>query len=275
MWEDPANRLQNVEQAQLTASFRKPVSRRTLLKTGAGLAVTGAGAGALFGLHTGTGTTFAKPPGSTPNAAIQWNNAALQAIRDTNPGPTIASRALAIMHTCMYDAWTTYTQISNPTRPNGIRRQKAPKDVTQAVSYAAYTAMMDLFPSESAVFNSLMQSLGFDPNNRTTDTTTQTGVGNVAAQAVISFRHGDGSNQLNGYADTSGYVPVNAPLDVYSSTPPIPLVLNDPTKWQPLLVNGKTQHYTTPHWGMLTPFALTSGSQFRPTTGPALDYSNP
>lgn len=275
MWKDPANRFQNVEQAQLATSLRKPVSRRTLLKTGAGLALTGAGAVALFGFHAETGTTFAKPPGTTANAAIQWNNAALQAIRDANPGPTIASRALAIMHTCMYDAWATYDPIANPTRPNGIHRQKAPKDVTQAVSYAAYRAMMDLFPSESAVFNSLMQSLGFDPNNTTTDTTTQAGVGNVAAQAVISFRHGDGSNQLNGYADTTGYVPINAPLDVYSSNPPIPLTLNDPTKWQPLLVNGKTQHYTTPHWGTLTPFALTSGSQFRPTTGPALDYSDP
>src|ERR1051326_8127388 len=117
MWEDPANRLQDVEQALLTASLGKRMSRRTLLKTGAGLAVTGAGVGALFGLHAGTGTTFASPT-STPNAAIQWNNAALQAIRDTNPGPTIAARALAIMHTCMYDAWATYTSISNPTRPN-------------------------------------------------------------------------------------------------------------------------------------------------------------
>ena len=80
MWKDPANRFQDVEQAQLTTSLRKPVSRRTLLKTGAGLAVATAGAGAFLGLHAGTGTTFAKPPGpGTPNAAIQWNNAALQA----------------------------------------------------------------------------------------------------------------------------------------------------------------------------------------------------
>ena len=72
MWKDPANRFQNVEQERLATAFRKPVSRRTLLKTGAGLAVTGAGAGALFGFHAATGTTFAKPPGpGTPNAALQ------------------------------------------------------------------------------------------------------------------------------------------------------------------------------------------------------------
>ncbi|MDQ2884464.1 MAG: vanadium-dependent haloperoxidase [Chloroflexota bacterium] len=250
-------------------AFAGPSSRRMVLKTGLGLAVVASGVGAWLDFQRGS--AFAAPPPPppahgtpTPNAAVQWNNAALQAIRDTSPGPTIGSRALAIMHTCMYDAWATYDPKALPTRPNGIPRQKAPKDVSQAVSYAAYRALMDLFPRDAAVFNSLMQSLGFDPNNTTTDTKTQAGVGNVAAQAVISYRHNDGSNQLNGYADTTGYVPVNTPTQ-----------LNDPTKWQPLLVNGNAQQYTTPHWGTVTPFALTSGSQFRPTTGPALDYSNP
>ncbi len=250
----------------------KHVSRRTIVRTGgAGLLVAVAGAGALFELHRGS-TFAAKPPppppptpGSTmPNAAIQWNNAALQAIRDVSPGPTIGSRALAIMHTCMFDAWATYDKNAVPTRPNGIPRQKTKSDATQAVSYAAYRALMDLFPSDASVFTSLLQSQGFDPNNTSTDTATQAGVGNVAAQAVITFRHGDGSNQLNGYTDTTGYVPVNT----YNQ-------LSDPTKWQPLLVNGKVQKYTTPHWGTVTPFALTSGSQFRPTTGPATDYTNP
>lgn len=252
-------------------AFTGPSSRRVVLKTGLGLAVVASGIGAWLDLQRGSIFAAAPPPPpppahgiTTPNAAIQWNNAALQAIRDVSPGPTIGSRALAIMHTCMYDAWATYDKSALPTRPNGIPRQKPPKDVTQAVSYAAYRAMMDLFPTEATVFNSLMQSLGFDPNNTTTDITTQAGVGNVAAQAVISYRHGDGSNQLNGYADTTGYVPVNMPTQI-----------NDPTKWQPLLVGGKQQKYTTPHWGTVTPFALTSGSQFRPTTGPALDYSNP
>ncbi|MBA2396926.1 MAG: phosphoesterase, partial [Ktedonobacteraceae bacterium] len=249
-------------------SFSRPMSRRAALHTGTGLLVVAAGVGTFLELQRGPSfaANLAKPtPGTvTPNAAIQWNNAALQAIRDVSPGPTIGSRALAIMHTCMYDAWATYSSTAVPTRPNGIPRQKAPKDVTQAVSYAAFRALMDLFPSDASVSTSLMQSLGFDPNNTTTDITTQAGVGNVAAQAVIAYRHGDGSNQLNHYADTTGYIPVNT----YNT-------LNDPTKWQPLLVNGKVQNYTTPHWGTVTPFALTSGSQFRPTPGPALDYSNP
>ncbi|WP_246035328.1 vanadium-dependent haloperoxidase [Dictyobacter kobayashii] len=271
------------EQGGAKDPFKKSLSRRTVLRTGTGLLVVAIGTGTF--IEIGRNATLAAsppPPKPTPqpkptpkpkptppgsganNAAVQWNNAALQAIRDISPGPTIASRALAIMHTCMYDAWATYDHAANPTRPNGIPRQKPVNDATEAVSYAAYNALMDLFPADAALYASLMQSLGFDPTNTTTDITTQAGVGNVAAQAVISYRHNDGSNQLNGYADTSGYVPVNTPTQI-----------NDPTKWQPLLVNGKQQKYTTPHWGTITPFALTSGSQFRPTTGPATDYSNP
>lgn len=270
------------DQGELTSmgTFSGPSSRRMVLKTGLGLAVVVSGVGAWLDFQHGSAAVAAAAPTPTPaaaaaagtitpNVAIQWNNAALQAIRNVSPGPTIGSRALAIMHTCMYDAWAAYDPRALPTRPNGIPRQKPPKDVSQAVSYAAYQAMMDLFPSEAATFNSLMQTLGFYPISTTTDIKTQAGVGNVAAQAVISYRHTDGSNQLNGYADTTNYNPVNTPDQII-----------DPTKWQPLRVpNGKggynVQKYTTPHWGTVTPFALTSGSQFRPTTGPALDYSNP
>jgi PAP2 superfamily len=266
----PAN-----EQEGAMSPLKMSLSRRTVLRAGTGLLVAAAGAGTF--IEVSRSSTFAaKPPKPTPtpkptppgsgatNAAVQWNNAALQAIRDISPGPTIASRALAIMHTCMYDTWAIYDPRANPTRPNGIPRQKKVNDATEAVSYAAYSALMDLFPSDKAVYTSLMQSLGFDPTNASTDITTQAGVGNVSAQAVISYRHGDGSNQLNGYADTSGYVPVNTPTQI-----------NDPTKWQPLLVNGNQQKYLTPHWGTVKPFALTSGSQFRPTSGPATDYTNP
>src|SRR6185437_6511650 len=42
------------------------------------------------------------------NVVIQWNNAAVQTIRYRRPWPTIGARALAIAHTCMYDAWAAY-----------------------------------------------------------------------------------------------------------------------------------------------------------------------
>jgi hypothetical protein len=100
--------------------------------------------------------------------------------------------------------------------------------------------------------------MGYDPDDATTDPASATGVGNQAAAAVLAFRAGDGSNQANGYADTIGYVPVNSPDQV-----------NDPFRWQPLRHpdgNGNVivQKYLTPHWGNVTPFALTSPNQFLP-----------
>src|SRR4051794_38555433 len=45
-----------------------------------------------------------------PNIVIQWNKAALQAVRDSKLGPPMVARALAIVHTCIYDAWAAYDQ---------------------------------------------------------------------------------------------------------------------------------------------------------------------
>jgi hypothetical protein len=42
------------------------------------------------------------------NVVIQWNNAALQGVRNSKLGPPMVSRALAIVHTCIYDAWAAY-----------------------------------------------------------------------------------------------------------------------------------------------------------------------
>jgi hypothetical protein len=35
---------------------------------------------------------------------VTWNDACLEAIRTTRPGPPIVARALAILHTAIYDA---------------------------------------------------------------------------------------------------------------------------------------------------------------------------
>jgi hypothetical protein len=100
------------------------------------------------------------------------------------------------------------------------------------------------------------------------DTTAPAIVGFTAAQAVLDYRHNDGSNQLNGYADTSGYTPVNTWDQILS-----------PDHWQPLCVPlpapgttecAATQRFSTPHWRTVTPFALTSAAQFRPDHGPAV-----
>src|SRR5207253_4369270 len=44
----------------------------------------------------------------SPNLVIQWNNAALQGVRDSKLGPPMGARALFIAHNCIYDAWAAY-----------------------------------------------------------------------------------------------------------------------------------------------------------------------
>src|ERR687887_122066 len=121
---------------------------------------------------------------------------------------------------------------------------------------SADTSLGSFQPSRAADFTAFMQALGYNPNNTSTASSTAAGVGNQAAAAVLAFRANDGSNQAGGYADTTGYVPVNTPDTV-----------NDPFHWQPLRVpdgNGGfvVQKFLTPQWGGVTPFALTSPSQF-------------
>jgi hypothetical protein len=201
-------------------------------------------------------------PRADDNAALRWSEQSLAAIRVLHTGPTINARALAIMHTAMYDAWAAYDPVAVGTRLGGaLRRPPAERTdayKSQAISYAAYRALLNLFPTRSADFRGLLTAMGYDPDDASTDPASPTGVGNQAAAAVIAFRATDGSNQAGGYADTTGYVPVNTPDQV-----------NDPFRWQPLRfvdASGNTvvQKYATPHWQNVTPFALTSPNQFLP-----------
>jgi hypothetical protein len=143
---------------------------------------------------------------------------------------------------------------------------------SRAVSFAAYRALIDLFPSETSLFDGVMAYLGYDPTDAGIDPATPSGVGNLAAAAVLGFRHHDGSNQSGdlhpgAYSDYTGYVPVNSPQTVV-----------DPNRWQPLEVvdaqgHAVVQMYTTPHWGLVVPFAVSSGSVMRP--GPPARYPSP
>lgn len=220
--------------------------------------------------------------GESRNEIILWNEVALQAVRDTRSAPTITARTLAIVHTGIYDAWSAYDSVAIGTiLGDTLQRPEAENTLdnkAEASSYAAYQSLVDLFPSQANQFNQVMTSLGYDPNNTSTDTSTPAGIGNVSAPALLDFRHQDGSNQLGdlnpgAYSDYTNYQPVNSADKIA-----------DPNRWQPLSIsNGQggftEQKYITPHWGQVTPFALESGSQVRPTTGPKTtveteDYEN-
>jgi hypothetical protein len=214
---------------------------------------------------------------STDSIVVRWNQAALQGVRDSRLGPPMVARALAIVHTAAFDAWAAYEERAVGTRL-GASLRRPPHERTLAnkkiaISYAAYRAAIDLFPgSTSTVFDPLMQSLGLDPQNRSTGLDTPAGVGNVAAAAVLHFRHGDGANQLGGYTDYTGYKSPNDPMDI--RLPFDPRSVHDPNSWQQLRYVDKYGNLVTPNfvgaqWQNVAPFALTSASQLRSVTGPA------
>lgn len=202
---------------------------------------------------------------------VMWDEAAQQAVRNTAPGPTIASRAYAIVHTAIFDAWAAYDPVAIATQLGDTLQQPVSDNTifnkSEAISYAAYWTLVDLFPSQTDLFNAIMNQLGYDPANTAPNSTTPSGIGYQSAQALLNDRHNDGSNQLEQYADTTDYKPANTDDSI-----------KDPNYWQPLRVplgdpSGRVQKYLTPHWGEVEPFALTSGSQFRPPAPPA--YGTP
>jgi len=209
-----------------------------------------------------------------------WNNTALAEVRVAKFGPPIVARALAIAHTCMYDAWATYDQyalgavVGGSMRRPAIERTDANK--AKAISFAAYHCLLNLFPGGSTRLGNAMQAHGYDPLDVSTDVTTPQGIGNVVASAVIDSRRHDGSNQYGdlasgAYSDYTGYAPVNSPMAFCQpqTVGPCPPNVADPYRWQPLISSsGVTQTFIGPHWERVTPFALQSASQYDATTPP-------
>jgi len=150
-------------------------SARTALAASAALILVLLGAGCSNNHHReGDSREAGDPPvPAGANVVIQWNNLLLQAIRDTKPGPPMTARALAIVHTCMYDAWAAYDKTANGTRfGGGLRRPEREMTLgrkSKAVSFAAYRALVDLYPTEKAQFDAAMTQLGHDPTDAPTD----------------------------------------------------------------------------------------------------------
>ena len=219
------------------------------------------------------------------NAVLQWNDAALQAIRTTKPGPPMAARALAMVHTAVFDAWAAYDDVAVGTRYGStLRRPSAehtPGRTAMAVSYAALRVLEDFYPTQKAVFDAQATAMGYDPANLSTDPTTPAGIGNKAAAAILANCHIDGANQLGDlvpggmpYQDYTGYLPVNSPLVVSAAF--TTSMVTTPGRWSPLTYTNPASMtvspgFIGPHWFEVRPFALVSASQLRPVPPPAFD----
>ena len=212
-------------------------------------------------------------PASAATVVSDWVGLAVTAVKNTpatgDPvtAPTSASRAYGLLGTAMYDAWSAYEPVPISTiLGDNLQRpvqENTPDNKSEAVSYAAYQILSELFPNQVDIFREEMVDLGFNPDNTTSDPTTAAGIGNIMAESLMEFRRFDGSNQLGNYDDTTNYSPFNITL------PGQEPVVKDITRWTaehvPIdALNAPIQDPLTPQWGQVIPFALSEGSQFRP-----------
>src|SRR5438552_17041714 len=84
------------------------------------------------------------------NVVIQWNNAALQGVRDSKIGPPMVARALFIVQNCIYDAWAAYDPTAVGTIYGGSLRRPAAEQALanndQDIRFRGYPAGGHLFP---------------------------------------------------------------------------------------------------------------------------------
>ena len=112
--------------------WERPLARRQF--------ITAAGAGASFMLlPLGKASAAIRVRGLAASGAhpenlvVAWNQAFLQGVRDSKLGPPMVARALAIGHTCIYEAWAAYDHRAIGTLLGGTLRQP-PSERTLAPS---------------------------------------------------------------------------------------------------------------------------------------------
>lgn len=200
----------------------------------------------------------------SPTVSVNWDIAAQEAVTQTAVGPTIGSRAYALTHTAIYDAWASYEDPAIGVHVgNSLQRpmdENTEANKAEAMSYAAYTVLAELFPTQTAIFDQTLTDLGFTPPSQVSEPAMAQEVGLAVAEAVMQDRRFDGSNQLDGYTNDIGYAPVNVS----------PLAIEKPSLWTPENVPidpedaDPEQSFLTPQWAVTDPFALPSPSALRP-----------
>lgn len=182
------------------------------------------------------------PVVSRADVVTDWNNTALDIIKANDIRPPYASRALAMVHTAVYDAvnsiygayqpYYTYVPVYEPTTP----------EIAAAV--AAYVVLAGLYPNEhAALYSKVMSTISAFPDG--TPKNNAISLGLHCGYLMFYWRQNDGWDIEVPY--TPGHLPGN-----WQPTPP---------GFGPPLV---------PNWPFVTPFALASADQFRPGPPPPL-----
>lgn len=177
------------------------------------------------------------------NAVTGWNATLLEAVRTDSTAPPLASRNMAMVHAAIYDSVNSISKKYSPYRVNIDAPAGASEEAATAA--AAHRVLVSVYPAQAVKFNeAYTSSLAKIPDGKSKDD--GIALGQQVADQIITWRSTDGASKVVQYTpktDPGSWVP----------TPPA---------FAPGLL---------PQWPQVTPFAITSGSQFRPSGPPALD----
>ena len=193
--------------------------------------------------NTSTFTTIIKRVDQdNSDVVLDWNATLLNAVYEDKTAPPIASRNMAIAQTAVFDAINSITK----TYKNYHFTGTAPTIVSAeaAAASAAYTVLVNLYPNQKTFFDTALTASLAKITDGEAETTGVT-FGQTVANDILTLRSTDGFNT------TVNYTPGTNPGD-----------------WQPTPPANASA--LLPQWGQVTPFGLTSGSQFRPAGEPVL-----
>jgi hypothetical protein len=173
---------------------------------------------------------------------IEWNNVMRDAIRTAGTSATAASRVGAITHAAVYDSINALSRTHEPYLVDVLAHPKASREA--AVAAAAHRALVGLYPAQAATLDArLIASLATIPDGKAEDD--GVALGRSVADQILALRQNDGSGVV---------------LPPYHGMP-------GPGQWRSTSPGAPAQ---LPQWADVTPFAMTSPDQFRPSDPPAL-----
>lgn len=200
---------------------------------------------------------------TTYQRLFAWNEVALDttAIDHTPPppgakytfgqqfGPARASRAMAIVHIAMFDAVNAYYQQYQSY--TGIPPVSGDVSVDYAIAQAAHDALVWLYPSQQPRLDALLAGDVATIHGDPAGLAAGKALGQAAAAAIIALRTNDGSQ-------------IPEPVVGVNFTP-----IGGVGHWEPDPISG-VKTALGAYWGQVTPFVMSSASQFRPAPPPAL-----
>ena len=228
--------------------MRKTILTTVALAIAAAILASLASAGSAPAFNSHSGAFVPTPAVAGADVVTDWNRTMIAGLEAANPPPPIANRIGAIVQTSVFDAVNgierRYTSVHvDPAAPRGASR-------AAAAAGAAYTALVALLPAQKPIFDQQLQAtlaqITDDPSHPGQSVLRGLDWGTTVANDILAWRANDGINAV-----LPPYVAGTAPGD-YQPTPPL---------FGPPLFR---------QFANMTPFALTSPSQFLPAGPPPL-----